>query len=73
MVQALVAAYPTYPLDGTSADRAGTIHGSLRAKGAGIGILDAMTAAIALERGEELLTRNRREFSRVDGLNVVTY
>jgi len=32
-----------------------------------------MIAAIALERGEELPTRNRREFSRVDGLNVVTY
>ena len=72
-VQALLAAYPTYPLDGASADVAGRIYGGLRARGTPIGIMDAMIAAIALERREELLTRNRREFSRVEGLILVPY
>ncbi len=32
-----------------------------------------MIAAIALERVEPLLTRNAREFSRVQGLTLETY
>lgn len=72
-VQGLLAAYPTYSLDGAAADRAGAIHGGLRAQGKSIGILDAIIAAIVLERAEGLLTRNEREFSRVAGLRVVPY
>jgi len=68
-----VESYPTYPLDGPSADRAGAVHGTLRARGTGIGPVDALIAGIALENGEPLLTRNLADFRRIEGLVLDTY
>ena len=69
----LVRAYPTYVLDGPAADHAGAVYGSLRARGTAIGAADALIAAIALENREPLLTRNHKDFSRVESLSIVTY
>ncbi len=68
-----VEAFPALSLDGRSADRAGTLHGALRARGVGIQAAEAMIAGIALENREPLLTRNLADFRRVDGLTVETY
>ncbi len=68
-----IEAFPTYPLDGPSGDRAGRIHGALRARGKGIGAADALIAGIALENREPLLTRNLSEFRRIEGLALETY
>lgn len=72
-IQALLRTYPTYPVDGASADRAGRILGALRARGVSIGAADALIAGVVLERDESLLTRNRKDFSRVEGLRLETY
>ncbi len=63
----------TYALDGDSADRGGALFASLSVRGRPIGMADAMIAGIALTRGESVLTRNIREFRRVEGLPLATY
>jgi len=72
-VKALLGAHATYDLDGRAADLAGAIHGSLGAKGAAIGVADSLIAAIAMSNGEELLTRNVKEFGRIEGLSIISY
>jgi predicted nucleic acid-binding protein len=69
----LLRAYPTYSLDGRAADRAGAIAGTLRAQGRPLGAVDTLIAGIALENREELLTRNARDFARVEGLTTHAY
>ncbi len=68
-----IRSFPTYPMDGPSGDRAGAIHGALRARGRGIGSADAMIAGTALEHREQLLTRDLADFGRVEGLALDTY
>lgn len=72
-VARVVEKFPTYPLDAASSDRAGNVLALLRREGRPIGIVDALIAGIALERGEAVLTRNLRHFGRVPGLRVETY
>ena len=72
-VKALLDAHATYDLDGRAADLAGAIYGSLRVKGLEIGVADSLIAAITMSNGEELLTRNSREFGRIEGLSIVSY
>ena len=69
----LLRQVPTYALDGDSADRGGALFASLSVRGRRIGMADAMIAGIALTRGEGVLTRNIREFRRVEGLPLATY
>ncbi len=68
-----VGAYPAFPFDGPSADRAGAIHGALRGRGVRIPADDAMIAGIALENREPVLTRDAGHFRRVEGLAVEPY
>lgn len=49
---------------------AGEIRDDLRRKGTPIGPYDVLIAAQALARDLTLVTRNTREFGRVDGLRV---
>ena len=59
------------PLDVSAADRAALVRRILERKGVGIGMADSLIAGIALHIGAVLLTRNRRHFERVEGLDVV--
>ena len=61
------------PLTHDIAYRAAGIQRTLYDCGDPIGVVDVLIAATALERGEEVLTRNTDEFRRVDGLTVETY
>jgi len=72
-IKALLAAHSTYELDGNAADLAGSIYGSLQSKGITVGVADCLIAATALASGQELLTRNRKDFNRIEGLSVVSY
>jgi tRNA(fMet)-specific endonuclease VapC len=58
------------PFDVDDARAAGRIRASLLADGIPIGPYDILIAGQALARDLTLISRNVREFSRVDGLRV---
>lgn len=66
----LLAAVPSLALDDASADVASEIRRSLDRSGNGIGMADSLIAGIVLSNGGSLLTRNRRHFERVPGLEL---
>jgi len=55
------------------AKRFGKIVANLYRVGKPIGIMDAFIAAIAVENGEQLVTRNTKDFENVPGLKLETY
>jgi predicted nucleic acid-binding protein len=72
-VRRLVAGMAVLPLDVESATRAAAVQRSLKAKGFSIGMGDSLIAGIALANGLQLLTRNRKHFQQVEGLDVVSF
>jgi predicted nucleic acid-binding protein len=67
----LVAALPIIALSQESAERAAVIHQRLEERGFVIGMADSLIAGIALTHSLPLLTRNRRHFEQVEGLELV--
>jgi len=61
----------TFPLDPSSALRAGEVAATLRAAGQDIGLADCLQAGICLKFDLPLATRNRKHFNRVEGLRLV--
>lgn len=70
IVSELLDSIKIAPLDVSAADRAALVRRILERKGVGIGMADSLIAGIALHIGAVLLTRNRRHFERVEGLDV---
>jgi len=58
------------PFDEEDAREAGEIRASLKTRGSPIGPYDLLIAAQAKRRGLVVVTNNRREFERVDGLQI---
>ena len=56
--------------DGEDARRSGEIRASLARSGTPIGPLDVLIAGQAMARALTLITHNRKEFDRVEGLKV---
>jgi predicted nucleic acid-binding protein len=54
------------------ARRAGKLQAALKREGSPLGIADCMIAAIAIEHGEPLVTRDE-DFTKIDELAVRTY
>ena len=69
-VRALLSA-PALALTPRAGLRGGEILASLRQRGTGIDIRDALQAGICLDAGRPLVTRNSRHFDRVPGLASV--
>ena len=69
-IRLLMTDFPV--LDFTSEDGriAGQVRANLKARGTPIGPYDGLIAGQALARGLCLVTNNRREFERVDGLEI---
>lgn len=61
---------PVEPFTREDAAHYAAIRHDLEARGIGIGPMDTLIAAQALRLGGTLVTRNVREFSRVQGLKV---
>jgi tRNA(fMet)-specific endonuclease VapC len=61
----------TFPIDLTSAVRAGEVAASLRASGQDIGLADRLQAGLRLRHDLPLATRDRRHFERVNGLRLI--
>lgn len=62
--------FPPVPFDEHDAFRAAEIRATLKSLGTPIGPYDVLIAGQALSRNLTLVTRNIREFARVDGLRV---
>ncbi len=60
-------------LDVDGAIKAGEIDGKLIQQGQKIDPEDSMIAGITISKGEKLLTRNLKHFSRIPGLKIETY
>ncbi|HEY6005549.1 MAG TPA: type II toxin-antitoxin system VapC family toxin [Anaeromyxobacter sp.] len=60
-----------HPLDALTAARAAEIHRVLEERGTRIAQRDALIAGACLATGLPLITRNRRHFERVSGLQLV--
>ena len=60
-------------LDKDSAIKSGEIEAELIKKGEKIQIEDIMIGAIAKQNGEKLITRNKKHFSKIAGLEVEGY
>jgi tRNA(fMet)-specific endonuclease VapC len=66
----LLRAVPSLGLDDAAADAASEIRRSLERSGNAIGMADSLIAGIVISKGGSLLTRNRRHFERVPGLEL---
>lgn len=64
-VQRILAPLREIFIDRATAERAGRLRRTLRLR-----TPDALIAATALEHGFDLVTRNRRDFERVEGLRL---
>lgn len=71
VVRDLLAAMSCLALDAESASTAADVRRELDRKGAGIGMADSLIAGIAMQAGGILLTRNRKHFERVEGLELM--
>ena len=70
IISRLLDSVRAVPLDIPAADRAAALRRALERKGIGIGMVDGLIAGIVLHVGCTLLTRNRRHFERVEGLEL---
>lgn len=72
-VHELLSGLTTASFDSRAGARAGTVSAELSERGEQIEIPDVVIAAVALERGESVLTRNTAHFERISGLDVEPY
>lgn len=72
-LQAFLLGLPGIALEPSHAVRAARILAASAAEGWGLDPFDAMTAAIAVEEDEPLVTRNARDFGKVPDLRLRTY
>jgi tRNA(fMet)-specific endonuclease VapC len=61
------------PFDEPDMISAAKVRATLRRRGQTIGAYDALIAGQALARNWTVITANKREFDRVDGLNVIDW
>jgi tRNA(fMet)-specific endonuclease VapC len=70
---ALLERVKILPLGLEEAHAAGRIRAELEIEGTPIGPIDSLIAGTALHHGATLVTRNVKEFGRVEGLKVVNW
>jgi len=69
-VERLLEAWPVLPFDLTAARIHGKLWAELAAKGVAIGAYDLMIGATAIPNGLQLITRDKRSFPKIPGLQV---
>jgi tRNA(fMet)-specific endonuclease VapC len=72
-VERLLEVWPVLPFDLTAARLHAGLWTRLAAKGVSIGPHDLMIAATALANGLSLVTRDKRSFPKIPGLQVVLW
>lgn len=69
-IRLLLTDFPVLDFNPEDGRMAGEVRANLKARGAPIGPYDCLIAGQALARGLCLVTNNRREFERVEGLEI---
>lgn len=72
-VETLLARLPTIPFDLIAARAHARLWAHLAARGVAIGAHDLLIAATAIGRGLDVVTRDERSFSRIEGLSVIRW
>ena len=72
-VQQFVAAVMELPLDRAAAEHAASIRAELERQGSVIGPYNLLIAGQAIADGLTLVTKNVREFQRIDGLKLESW
>lgn len=72
-IDGCIAPFEVLPFERSTAEVYGSIVGELELLGQPIADIDALIGSVALERGELLVTRNRKHFDRIAGLHVEGY
>jgi predicted nucleic acid-binding protein len=70
VVETMLAAIPVIPFDLVCARAHARLGAELSRRGVSVGTHDLMIGATALARGFSVLTRERRSFPRIPGLDV---
>jgi len=72
-LERIVSDLEVWPFEDVDMDAAAAVRADLRRRGLAIGPYDLLIAGQALARGWTVVTANRREFDRVEGLNVIDW
>jgi tRNA(fMet)-specific endonuclease VapC len=72
-ISAVLREQPFMPLDASAAAIAGELSGRLGAQGASLDAMDCLIAGVAISNRMPVLTRNVKDFSKIEGLKVETY
>jgi tRNA(fMet)-specific endonuclease VapC len=72
-VERLLEVWPVLPFDLTAARLHGRLWAALAAKGISIGAHDLLIGATALANGMAVVTRDKRSFPKIPGLQVVLW
>jgi tRNA(fMet)-specific endonuclease VapC len=72
-VQRALSGFAMLEFDAAAAGHFGAIKGHLMNIGRPTGDIDVMIASVAIANGHLLLTRNRRHFADIPGLQLVSY
>ena len=70
-VERLLAVLPILPFDGVTARIHASLWANLASKGTTVGAHDLLIAATAIAAGYQVLTRDRRSFGKIPGLEVL--
>ncbi|MFC1530097.1 type II toxin-antitoxin system VapC family toxin, partial [Gemmatimonadota bacterium] len=71
LIHQLLQALPALSLNASASTLAAAISRDLKSSGEDIGMADCLIAGIVLENNARLLTRNRKHFGKVGGLELV--
>ena len=72
-IDSLLSTFGILELGKESAARAGKLEAELMNKGDKVDIEDIMIAAICIENDEVLITKNKKHFERIEGLEIKSY
>ena len=72
-VERLLEAWPVLPFDLTAARIHAKLWAELASKGISIGAYDLMIGATAIANGLQLVTRDKRNFPKIPGLEVLRW
>lgn len=62
-----------FPFDVEAAKMAGLLDARLAAEGKSIGVVDLLIGCTAVHHGEAIVTRNKKHFQHIPGLEVLAY